>query len=548
MGKPDRRRTRDTYRQVIALTGPLLPCVSFLGRLPTATIQFGSVLLVARTSGSLSAAGLAGGALALGQVVCGPVVGRLADRHGQRRVVLAFSLANALAVASLVAGALAGLPTAVLALVGAAAGGTVPLVGPLARARLVGLARRAGAPEATVGAALSFESTLDEMSFVLGPALVGLTSVLAHPAYAMGGAAALVAICGTAFALHPTASAAAPATPEDPDPARARDTDPAESPARTHARAVKSDEDRSSARPRVAAAHEDRGRTRVRDGDRAEDRVSAACARAAEPDVGGACARARATEPAGDRACARARAAVVAENRGRARVRVRDGDSAEGRGCVPARAASAAVRARMPGCVHALRAALALQGAMFGACQSGITALTARLGQEDQAGLVYASMGVMSAGAGLAMAAVPARFGLRLRWRLATAAALALSLPLLRTDSLPGLYAVVTVLGVAYAPHLITVFGLTERAVPPARLAEAMAVATSALVGGQALSVAVTGRLTDAYGPVAAFAVASTSAALTLVIALTARPTTHAGRAGHAAHARVDDVPACTSS
>ncbi|MFJ5029220.1 MFS transporter [Streptomyces sp. NPDC088560] len=525
---------RDTYRQVIALTGPLLPCVSFLGRLPTATIQFGSVLLVARTSGSLSAAGLAGGALALGQVVCGPVVGRLADRHGQRRVVLAFSLANALAVASLVAGALAGLPTAVLALVGAAAGGTVPLVGPLARARLVGLARRAGAPEATVDAALSFESTLDEMSFVLGPALVGLTSVLAHPAYAMGGAAALVAICGTAFALHPTASAAAPATPEDPDPARARDTDPAESPARTHARAVKSDEDRSSARPRVAAAHEDRGRTRVRDGDGAEDRVSAACARAAEPDVGGACAR----------ACA----AVVAEDRGRARVRVRDGDSAEGRGCVPARAASAAVRARMPGCVHALRAALALQGAMFGACQSGITALTARLGQEDQAGLVYAAMGVMSAGAGLAMAAVPARFGLRLRWRLATAAALALSLPLLRTDSLPGLYAVVTVLGTAYAPHLITVFGLTERAVPPARLAEAMAVATSALVGGQALSVAVTGRLTDAYGPVAAFAVASTSAALTLVIALTARPTTHAGRAGHAAHAHVDDVPARTSS
>lgn len=443
-GKPDRRRTRDTYRQVIALTGPLLPCVSFLGRLPTATIQFGSVLLVARTSGSLSAAGLAGGALALGQVVCGPVVGRLADRHGQRRVVCAFSLANALAVASLVAGALAGLPTAVLALLGAAAGGTVPLVGPLARARLVALARRAGAPEDTVGAALSFESTLDEMSFVLGPALVGLASVLAHPAYAMGGAAALVATCGTAFALHPTASAA---TPEDPDPAPGHDTDPAKPPARA-----------------------------------------------------------------------------------------------------PARAAVPAVPARMPGCVHALRAALALQGAMFGACQSGITALTARLGQEDQAGLVYAAMGVMSAGAGLAMAVVPARFGLPLRRRLATAAAFVLSLPLLRTHSLPGLYAVVTVLGIAYAPHLITVFGLTERAVPPARLAEAMAAATSALVGGQALAVAVTGRLTDAYGPVAAFAVASTAAALTLVIALTARPTTHAAGAGHAARTRVDDVPARTRS
>ncbi|OKJ79915.1 hypothetical protein AMK32_26815 [Streptomyces sp. CB01883] len=89
-GGPGRRSTRDAYRRVIGLTGPLLPCVSFLGRLPTATVQFGSVLLVARTSGSLSAAGVTGGALALGQVACGPLVGRLADRHGQRVVVLAF--------------------------------------------------------------------------------------------------------------------------------------------------------------------------------------------------------------------------------------------------------------------------------------------------------------------------------------------------------------------------------------------------------------------------------------------------------------------------
>ncbi|MFH8770358.1 MFS transporter [Streptomyces sp. NPDC017958] len=406
MGTNERPRTRhgtlDTYREVIGLAGPLLPCVSFLGRLPTATIQFGSVLLVARTSGSLAAAGLTGGALALGQVACGPLVGRLADRHGQRTVVLAFSLANALAVAALVTGALAGLPTPVLAVLGAVAGATVPLVGPLARTRLVALARRAGAPEPIVGVELSFESTLDELSFVLGPALVGLAAVLAHPAYALAGAALLVATCGTGFALHPTARAVRPG-PE------------------------------------------------------------------------------------------RARAATVA-------------------------------RAPVPRSVHALRAALALQGAMFGACQAGITALTARLGQEDQAGLVYAAMGVMSAVAGLAMAAVPARLGLAARWRLATGAALVLSLPLLRTDGMTGLYAVVTVLGIAYAPHLMTVFGITERTVPPARLSEAMAFATSALVGGQALAVAATGRLAETYGPSAAFAAASTAAALAFAIALTACP------------------------
>jgi hypothetical protein len=51
-----------------------------------------------------------------------------------------------------------------------------------------------------------------------------------------------------------------------------------------------------------------------------------------------------------------------------------------------------------------------------------------------------------------------------------------------------------------------------------------MAFATSAIVGGQALAVAVTGRLAESYGPAAAFAVGSTAAALTCAIALTARP------------------------
>ncbi|MES5818655.1 MFS transporter [Streptomyces sp. RG80] len=441
-----------TYREVIALTGPLLPVVSFLGRLPTATVQFGSVLLVARTSGSLTAAGLTGGALALGQVVCGPLVGRLADRHGQRTVVLAFSLANALAVTALVAGALARLPTPLLALLGTAAGATVPLIGPLGRARLIALARRANAPEATVSTALSFESTLDEISFVLGPALVGLAAVLAHPAYALGAAALLVAVCGSGFALHPTATVRAGHVGTG----TSRRAGPVETP------------------------------TVRRNGP-----VPTPAVRRHGPVP---------TSPAGD-----------TESR----------------------------RPPMPRSVHALRAALALQGAMFGACQAGITALTERLGQGDQAGLVYAAMGVMSAVAGLSMAAVPARIGLRTRWRAATAAAFALSLPLLWAEGLGALYAVVTVLGVAYAPHLVTVFGLTERAVPPARLAEAMAFATSALVGGQALAVAGTGRLAESYGPAAAFGAASLAAALACAIALTARPTSYAREGRGAPHARV---------
>ncbi|KMS73190.1 hypothetical protein ACM01_19475 [Streptomyces viridochromogenes] len=466
-----RRGTSAAYREVIGLTGPLLPVMSFLARLPTATIQFGSVLLVARASGSLSAAGLTGGALAVGQVACGPLVGRLADRHGQRAVVLTFCLANALAIAGLVVGALAGLPTAVLAVLGAAAGATVPQIGPMARARLVALARGAGARDSTVGAALSFESTLDEISFVLGPALVGLAAVTAHPGFALGGAAVLVALCGAGFALHRTAAATRPASVATPGERRCAS----------------------------GATSSERG------GERRSGSVRTSARRRAGADP---------TEPTG-------RTSSVPTS-------------------APPRTTPAPPP--IPPSVHPLRAALALQGAMFGACQAGITALTERLGQPDQAGLVYAAMGVMSAVAGLSMAAVPAHLGLTTRWRAATAAACALSLPLLWTESLTALYATVTVLGIAYAPHLITVFGLTERVVPPARLAEAMALATSALVGGQALAVAVTGRLAESYGPAAAFGVGSLAAALACLIALTARPESYTGRtAERDRHARVAD-------
>ena len=82
-------------------------------------------------------------------------------------------------------------------------------------------------------------------------------------------------------------------------------------------------------------------------------------------------------------------------------------------------------------------------------------------------------------------------------------------------------------------------FGLTERAVPPERLAEAMAFATSAIVGGQALAMAVTCRLAESYGPVAAFGTVSAAAALACAIALTARPTPYTGRTENAPHARV---------
>ncbi|GAB7030315.1 hypothetical protein AB0G35_19410 [Streptomyces sp. NPDC021749] len=129
------------YRRVCALSGPLLPVVSFLGRHPTAMCQLGSLLMVADTSGSLTTAGLVGGALAAGQTVGGPLLGRLADRHGQRPVVLAACWCDALAVAALVAAALARagtLPLVLLALLAGAAAALIVLSVPLLWVRTPG--------------------------------------------------------------------------------------------------------------------------------------------------------------------------------------------------------------------------------------------------------------------------------------------------------------------------------------------------------------------------------------------------------------------------
>lgn len=416
--------TRDAYRTVLRMTGPLLPVVSFFGRLPVAMIQFGSVLLVTETSGSLATGGIVACALALGQVTLGPFVGRLADRRGQRPVVLAFSLLNAVAIAAYTLGAVADLTTPALVALGVVAGATIPGIGPLARARVVPLVRAEGGDDRLASTVLSLESTMDELSFVLGPALVGLASVAGHPAYAFGLAALLVACCGTAFALHPT------------------------------------------------------GRT--------------------------------------------ARAVTEA----------------------PARARGG--RPRLPRSVYVVRVGLLFLGVLLGACGAGITALTDELGQPGQAGLVYAAMGVMSAVVGLSMAAVPERFGLLARWRVATAAAALLSLPLVWTDSLAGLYVVVTLFGAVYAPNLITGFALTERAVPTRRLAEGMTFAASAFVGGQAVTLAVAGRLAESHGAGAAFALGSGAAAVAFVVALIARhetPREEPGAGGASHDASPHDAP-----
>jgi predicted MFS family arabinose efflux permease len=190
------------YRALFAATGPRLPVLSFLARLPNAMGPLGVLTLLVATTGSYSAAGIATAALGLGAAFGGPAVGALADRYGQRPVGLVAALMDAAGYAGLVVAALLHGPAPLVTALATVAGLATPQVGPFMRVRWVHLLRTRGE---LVPTAFSYEGAVDETSFVAGPALVGLCALVFPPAVPLLIAAALLVLAGLAFALHPTA-------------------------------------------------------------------------------------------------------------------------------------------------------------------------------------------------------------------------------------------------------------------------------------------------------------------------------------------------------
>lgn len=371
-----------SYRRLLAIAGPTYVVVAFLGRLPLAMSQLGTLLLVSTASGSYGLGGLSAGALAVANAVGAPVAGALADRLGQRPVVLVQSLLGAAGLAALVAVVAAGATDAAVVAAAALTGLVLPQVGPLARVRWRPLTQDTGAHQRRlVDAAFSYEGAADEASFAIGPALVGLAAVLVSPGGSLLAAAGLLAVFGTAFALDPSARLT----------------------------------------PRHGVAH----------------------------------------------------------------------------GAGPLLTATFVV----------LALAQVSIGMLFGGTQTGATVLATEAGRPGLAGLVHATLGVGSAVAGIATAYLPERVGHERRALGAALALAVLALPLLLVDGLLGVTATVLVLGCAVAPYMIAVFSLAERVVPVPRVGTAMTALASATGLGYALGSSLAGRLADAHGHTAAFAV-----------------------------------------
>lgn len=202
---------RGRFSRLPEIAGAGFIPLGMIARLPLAMLTVGALTLVTAATDSYAFGGFAAGAVGIGSALGAPILGFLADRHGQRPVLLLSAALNTLAIVALLAvSGLSGTGTGLLPTLVAAflMGATCPQIGPLARVRWMALTQ--GRRPADLDTALSYESTADELTFVLGPALVGLLASLIAPWLPLALAAALTLAFVSAFAVHPTERAVIP--------------------------------------------------------------------------------------------------------------------------------------------------------------------------------------------------------------------------------------------------------------------------------------------------------------------------------------------------
>ena len=164
-----------------------------------------------------------------------------------------------------------------------------------------------------------------------------------------------------------------------------------------------------------------------------------------------------------------------------------------------------------------------LIGNLFGSIQTGTTMMTRAAGHAESAGLFHALLGIGSVSAGLALGRVRRTPDHARRLLLFATAMWVLSLPLLAVDGLWGLAGELVILGFAIAPYMITTFTLGELITDRGRLATAMTFLAGATGLGYASGAGIAGRLVDAHGATAAFAVTLTATSVALGLAVAAR-------------------------
>jgi MFS family permease len=183
------QRAGNPFRQVLARPGALrFSAAGLIGRMPMSMFGLGTLLLIASFTGRYGLAGLVAAAGSVGYAVCAPQAARLADRFGQARVLRPQAVFFAATTIALIVCAEGRAPTWALLLTGGLAGASMPTLGSMVRARWSTLL----GDSPLLHSAFSLESVVDEVIFVIGPALV---TVLATEVYPASGVAVAMTAC-----------------------------------------------------------------------------------------------------------------------------------------------------------------------------------------------------------------------------------------------------------------------------------------------------------------------------------------------------------------
>lgn len=147
----------------------------FLGRLPMSMLGLGIVVLISHFQHSYAVAGAVSATFTCASALGSPVLGALADRFGQRPVLMS-SLPHALALAGLCALILAHAPVWSLFPAAIVTGVLLPPVSSMLRARWTFLL---GGGTAAAEQAYALEAVIDEMVFIAGPVIVTTLGAIA---------------------------------------------------------------------------------------------------------------------------------------------------------------------------------------------------------------------------------------------------------------------------------------------------------------------------------------------------------------------------------
>ncbi|MEO6606067.1 MAG: MFS transporter [Aeromicrobium sp.] len=163
-----------TYRDVLSRPGAaLFSFTAMVSRFPLSMVGLGLVLVVSDRSGSYGEAGGIAAAYVLAAAALGPTQGRLTDRLGQTRVLLAVGALYACGIALTLIAIDADWSTPWVHVCAALAGASTPQTGSMVRARWTHVIR----DRAQLNTAFAIEAIFDEVVFVVGPVLVTFLTI-----------------------------------------------------------------------------------------------------------------------------------------------------------------------------------------------------------------------------------------------------------------------------------------------------------------------------------------------------------------------------------